>query len=146
MPLEQSPTLKDFYPAPETTQPPARRGNKVFRYLTACLAFLILVLLLSNLGQGGLSSARGGSGVVRGLVLSENGLPLQDGYVKILGTDLTATLAPDGTFEIKNVPDGVRSLVVLDRYTGLEISFSAISGDVLDLGLIRFRITAVPEP
>ncbi len=146
MPLEQSPSLNDFDPTPEPPQPPPQSGKKVFRYLTAGLAMLVLALVLGNLGTGGLTSVVSGTGTVRGLVLDENGLPLPDGYVKILGTDLTAPLAPDGTFEIKNVPVGQRSLVVLDQYTGMEISCAVVRGDFLDLGLIRFRTTTVPEP
>jgi len=146
MPLEQSPSLNDFDLTPEPTPPPARNGQKVFRYLTAGLAALVLMLVLGNLGTGGLTGVLSGTGTIRGLVLDENGLPPSSGYVKVLGTDLTAPLAPDGTFEIKNVPTGQRSLVVLDQYTGVEIPCLVIRGDFLDLGMIRFRTTTVPEP
>jgi hypothetical protein len=149
MPLQESPKLEDFDEIiPESApvpQSPAK-GRRVFRSALAGLALLVLALVVLNNWQTNQPGILTGAGSIQGVVLNEKGLPPQDGYVRILGFDATATLAPDGSFKLNQVPAGTRQLVALDRYTGQEIIVSVASGQTTDIGTIQFQTTAVPEP
>lgn len=148
MPLEKSPDLNDFNFAPEPSgQAPAKGDSrkKGFRYMLGGLGIMVLLLALGNFWQGSLNNPLQGSGTVRGMVLDEKGQPLQDAYVMILGTNLTAPISADGSFELQQVPAGTQNLVVLDRYTGQEIPFMLASGEILNLGTIQFKVTTEPE-
>lgn len=149
MPLEQSPDLNDFEMIPEPVQPSLQgraRGKPIIRILIIGLAALVALLTLANIAQGDLKTLLAGSGNLQGIVVDENGKAPQGGYAKILGTEMTATLAPDGSFRIEKVPAGAQSLVILDQYTGREIAVLIENGETLDVGTIQFRTTAVPEP
>ncbi len=146
MPLEKSPDLNDFDFSPQTSEETATSTNsrkKGFRYLLAGLAVLVLLMAFANFG-GGLSNPLQGSGTIRGVVLDERGQPLQNASIKIMGSNLSAPITTDGSFELQRVPAGTQSLVVLDRYTGQEIPFVLANGEILDFGTIQFKVTTEP--
>lgn len=147
MPLEQSPNLNDFdfAPAPEEKKHPTSNSKKKIRVLSAGLAILVLTLALGNFLQNDINAPLQGNGTVRGVVLDEKGQPIQNGYVVVLGTPIRADIAADGSFELKKIPAGTGSLVVLDRYTGQEIPFVITNNETLNLGTIQFKTTSEPE-
>ncbi len=146
MPLQQSPGLDDFQEIlPENSASPANRKKPIWLAILGML-FLVMFLFVGNFWQGDITAALRGTGTVRGTVLAQSGISLQEGEAIILGTNLRAPVLPNGSFELNNVPAGKQSLVILDRYTGQEISISLETGQTLDLGTLQFQTTAAPRP
>jgi hypothetical protein len=145
---EKSPSLKDFESILPDTSPSPRKPSGS-QLLWAGLITVTLLLLIANFIQssnGSRALLLPGSAAVRGIVLTHSGRPPAGGYVMLLQTRQTSPLAADGSFELKNLPEGKQTLVILDQYTGYEIPIILQAGETLDVGNLRFTTTAEPAP
>lgn len=122
-----------------TPQEASRRSQ-----IRIALIVLVLILLAVNLfWQSDTTAALRGRGAISGSVTNQAGRPLT-GEALILGSGLRVPIAPDGTFQIENVPAGSQSLVILDAYSGYEIKVNVIAGKTVQVGALKFQVTTAP--
>jgi len=143
MAFEKPPSLDDFHEIiPEASKPITPKQKRV-RILIAVLGVLVLGLAALNLMKSDLTSSLRGTGTVRGVVISEQGLPFV-GDIYIEKTALNATTNADGSFELKNIPAGNHLLVVADAVSGREFLVLVVASQTTNLGTLQFKSTATP--
>lgn len=143
MSLEKPPALSDFREiipeAPKEITPTQKR----IRIMILLLGAVVLILGLMNLAASDLTASLRGTGNVRGVALDDQGHPFKaDIFVE--GTALSAKAAPDGSFELKNIPAGQRLIVIADGASGREFSAIIVAGQTTDMGKVQLKSTATP--
>lgn len=143
MSFEKPPSLNDFDEIVPERRPELTAKQKSLRLLLLIFGVLVLVLGGLNLAKSDLTAALRGTGAVRGLALDAQGQPLV-GEVFVTGTRLVAKTNPDGSFELKNVPAGQRSIVIADAVSGREFPILIQAGQTADLGTVQLKSTETP--
>ena len=143
MSFEKPPSLNDFDEIIPERRPELTAKQKSLRLLLALLGVFVLLLGGLNLAKSDLTAVLRGTGAVRGLALDARGQPLT-GNVFVTGTELAASINPDGSFELKNVPAGQRSIVIADLVSGREFPALIQAGQTFDLGTVQLKSTETP--
>lgn len=141
MALESSPKLKDYG---QGLKPPDRASARwrIVWMIVAAL-FLLTAIIIVNLFKSEQFARIAGTGTVIGIVVDENGKPL-DAEIYVLRTDIQGHTDQRGAFEIRGVPAGARALVIARQGGGIELPAQITAGGTTDLGQIPFVGTRVP--
>ena len=143
MAFEKSPSLTDYKDGlPEKTPTPPARPKNTRLTLLAVLA-LVLVLTVANFVKSETGSFLLRKGSVRGMAVDQNGAPFI-GDVFIVGVDFIARTASDGYFFLDGIPAGGQSLVVADETSGQVYTITVVPGQTVDIGQVKFLVTATP--
>lgn len=145
MPLEHSPSLKDFAQGMPPELPDPARGRRWARLLIVALSIALVGLLVVNLAQSRAVAVISGKGTITGQVLGLDGQPAV-AELMIEQTDLLIRSAPDGRFVLDQVPAGERLLVVARDGVGVEYPVVVVAGASADIGTVRAETTAEPLP
>lgn len=146
MPTENSPSIDQFaqgMPPEPAPIAPARRRTRI---IIGLLAAAVLVMFLITLLQSTFGAQIAGKGGIRGVVLDENGIPMQ-GVIMLFGQDVQQATQPDGTFTLSNLPAG-EQVVIVSSFMGewREFPVTVIAGQVVDMGALQFVSTLEPAP
>lgn len=145
MPIESSPKLDDFQEGMPEQLPPGHRGARPLRIAIAVLAVVVLAMGYSRLVQEGRLATLGGTGALAGQVVLEDGRPLQ-ATVIVVKAGVSEVTDAEGRFQLERLPAGEHDLVVGYRGAGREYPVTVLSGQIVDLGQIRFISTLEPLP
>lgn len=143
MSMENSPSLNDNGEiSPNPIKQISAKQQRLRRIIAILLAVMFVVGSL-NLIQQLNPPAIPDTGIVRGAAINEQGNPFK-GYIYVEGTTLEASTNPDGSFEVINVPSGIRMIVVADDVIGREFIATVTAGQVTEMGTLQFQTTAEP--
>lgn len=143
MSFQNSPGLEDFQEIIPEKARELSTAQKAVRGLIGVFVVLVIVLGGLNLWKSDMAAPLRGTGSVRGVALNSENRPLS-GNIYVVGTVLQAQTNPDGSFELKNVPAGRRTVVVADAVSGREYPVEIAAGKVSDIGTVRLQSTATP--
>ncbi len=138
MPAEDSPSL-DLYKEGMPTRLPEPSGRqRTLRVIIAVMVGLSLVLGLLTLNRNGAFAALAGTGSLNGTIYDDRGQPIV-ADVAVVGTDVVGRSDRQGRFELHGVPAGPQVLLVGYRQVGREYPVQLSSGQIYDLGELRFE-------
>lgn len=143
MSFQKSPGLEDFQEIIPEKPREVTTAQKVTRILIGFFTIMVVVLGILNFWKSDLAAPLRGTGSVRGVALDQNGQPLA-GSIYVEGTRLQAITNLDGSFELKNIPAGMRTIVVADSVSGREFPIEIYVGQESNLGTVRLQSTATP--
>lgn len=141
MAFESSPSLKDYQKGLKPKDRTAIRWRLVWMMIVAL--FLLTAILIVNLLKSEPFERAMGTGTVIGIVVDEQGKPL-DAEIYILRPSIQGQTDAHGAFEIRGVPAGSRALVIARQGGGIELPVQITAGSTTDLGTIPFVGTRVP--
>lgn len=99
------------------------------------LAVLLLALGTANFLTSNAATFIAGTGTVRGIILDENGAPVE-AEIFIENSNLDTKTGKQGEFELRGLPSGRNILVITWMYAGYEIPVEIHRGGITDLGSI----------
>jgi len=143
MSLDKSPTLNDFKDGLIQPEPGDSPGLKRIRAIMISLIVLIAFMSITLLFRSSILEVFSGYGTVYGNAINDNGAPFI-GNVYVMGTDLQTTTDSSGYFELHNVPAGSNLVVIADQSIGYDYPVMIKSGEVVNIGVLRFKSTALP--
>ncbi|MCX7839400.1 MAG: carboxypeptidase-like regulatory domain-containing protein [Anaerolineae bacterium] len=141
MAFESSPSLKDYQKGLKPKDRSAIRWRLVWMVVAAL--FLLTAILAVNLLKSEPFERAMGTGTVIGIVVDEQGKPL-DAEIYILRPSMQGQTDARGAFEIRGVPAGSRELAIVRQGGGIELPIRVTAGGTTDLGPIPFVGTRVP--
>ncbi|RMF47492.1 MAG: carboxypeptidase regulatory-like domain-containing protein [Anaerolineae bacterium] len=144
MPFDKTPSLDDFRNGMPDSLPDVYARRRKRMVLGVLLLLLVGALAVVNFMQTSLAAQLTGRGTVAGRVVDIHGQPTQ-AEIYVIGTDLIARTAPDGSFTLPDVPAGPQSVVVVDENSGSEYPVTIQSGQTTDIGEVQLVTTQVPE-
>lgn len=143
MTLQNSPGFEHVAVDETLEQVPQKKSRGGFWGIVAVLVLILLVLVFVNYwGDTAFVSIRG-KGAVSGFVVDEEGNAAK-AEILVAGTDLQTTTDEAGRFQLDDIPEGQRLLVVGYDLTGWEYPVTVIAGQTLDLGKISVVTTITP--
>lgn len=143
MSFEESPSLGDYKEGlPEKLSDPSTNKRRIRLALVIFLG-LILFLGIANFLRSQSGNLLMGTGSIQGNAVDGNGSPFI-GDVFVIGVDQIIRTSPDGSFLLKNIPAGEKSLVVANATTGQEYPVRVVAGQTVDVGQVQFLVTATP--
>jgi hypothetical protein len=143
MSFEESPSLDDYQNGfPEKLPDPSVKKRRV-RLALGIFLGVVLMLGVANFLQSQTGSLLLGTGAIQGSVIDGLGAPFM-GDVFVIGNDQIVHTSSDGTFILKGIPSGDRSLIIANARTGQEYFVRVVAGQTLDIGQVQFLVTATP--
>ena len=144
MPLENAPIHQhDNQDGIRSDLAHPNKKRRAVRLIILALLVLVAILAAVNFLNSDTAGVMMGKGSLTGQVFNAQGTPLP-AEIFILGTDLQAQAAPDGSFTLDGVPEGQRALVAGHDGHGVEVDVSISAGQTTNLGQIRIVTTLTP--
>ena len=143
MPLENAPSIHDNQDGIRADLAHPEKKRRAVRLIILALLVLVAILAAMNFLNSDTAGLMMGKGSLTGQVFNAQGTPLP-AEIFILGTELQAQAAPDGSFTLDSVPEGHRSLVAGHDSYGVEVNVSVSAGQTTDIGQIRIVTTQTP--
>ena len=115
------------------------------RYYSPVLFYcvLLLVSLLTGCSSSNSSSGSKATGIVTGKISQHSSLAQTRAasgiFVRIDGSNLSAEVNADGTFQLRGVPAGIHTLVVSSGQAAAAIVVEVAAGQQTDVGLVELR-------
>ena len=136
MPLEESPSLEAYKNGLPGDSPGPSGAKQKVRAIIYVLIAIVLVLAAINYLESDKGELLRGKGTVVGFCIDQRGEPIT-ADIFISGLDVKTKADENGKFELRNVPSGMRTVVMAYDYIGVEVDVSIVAGTTLDLGQIR---------
>ena len=112
-----------------------RRFRSIAR-VGLCATVSVQLMLVTAEDSGAQGAAASGTGVLTGVVTTEDAVPLRLARVSISGTALTVVTESDGTFRLTAVPAGVQTIEVkLLGFSALSVPIEVFGGESLHIKL-----------
>ncbi len=143
MPLENAPTIDNRQDGIRSNLAHPEKKRRTVRLIILALLVLVVILAAVNFLNSDTAGLMMGKGDLTGWVSNAQGTPLP-AEVFVLGTDLQAQAAPDGSFTLNDVPEGQRSLVAGYDGQGIEMEVQISAGQTTDIGQVRILSTLTP--
>lgn len=105
---------------------------------------MIRLLCLITLLTSGSAALAANTGIIRGTVLTETGVPLKDAQIMVRQTNLGAVSSDSGKFEIRQVPSGYRQVIA--QMTGFRTGYQTIYIRPDSVTTADFELTEVVIP
>ncbi|MCD4673062.1 MAG: carboxypeptidase-like regulatory domain-containing protein [Anaerolineaceae bacterium] len=143
MTLQNSPGFEHVAVDETLEQAPQKENRGGFWGIVAVLVLILLALMFVNYwGDTAFASIRG-KGAVSGFVVDEEGNAVK-AEILVAGTELQTMTDEAGRFQLNDIPEGQRLLVVGYDLMGWEYPVTVIAGQTLDLGKISVVTTITP--
>ena len=136
MPLEESPSLEAYKNGLPGDSPDPSSKKQKMRTIIYVLIAVVLLLTAINYLESDQGKLLRGKGTVVGFCIDQGGEPIT-ADIFISGFDIKTKADENGKFELRNVPSGMRTVVMAYDYIGVEVDVSIVAGTTLDLGQIR---------
>jgi hypothetical protein len=144
MNLSNSPSLNDYKNGIPDQQRYSSSHRKIFRIILMGLLVLLAGMSLYYYMKSDAAALLTGKGSFSGLVLDEQGKPL-NAQLSVMGVDRLVQAGIDGSFLYENVPAGKRNLVIIYNGTASEYSVQVQAGKIVNLGQVVFKVVT-PSP
>lgn len=143
MPLENAPSIGNNQDGIRADLAHPEKKRRAVRLTILALLGLVAILAAVNFLNSDTAGLMMGKGSLTGQVTNAQGTPLP-AEIFILGTDLQAQAAPDGSFTLNGVPEGPRALVAGHNGHGIEVDINISAGQTTDIGQVRIITTLTP--